>query len=151
MNAPFEKFKQRIAEHLQAGTVVLVDDESTNDLICSSFPFAGSKIDWENVPGAIDEEAGYETFVRDCLGFFQRVVSNNDISEEDPVLVMGDNQMNDLAVTTSIRTLGQILEEILDIPQHTYIAAKNGKWCMMFTMEGNMTFGHSCKGSSQDP
>lgn len=145
MSALFENFKRCIAEHLQAESVILVDDEKTNDLICSSFPFAGSKIDWEKVPGSIEEEAGYETFVRDCLGFFQRAVSNNDISQDDSVLVMGDNQMNNLAVATAIGTLEQILEDLLDIPQHTYIVAQNGDWCMTFTMEGDMTFGRSCR------
>ncbi len=104
----------------------------------STFPVLGSKIEWSNVPAAIEEVASPQAGIQDCLRFYDRVRSTYGL--HGPCVVIGDSQV-DFSIVTTVEDLRGHLDRILAIPQHHYIVAADFTWCMAFTLEGNMAFG----------
>lgn len=49
----------------------------------------------------------------------------------------------DFSVATIVEALGIVLEEVLYIPQLTYVVPLSGESCLAYTMKPRMTFGRS--------
>ena len=133
-----------ISAHVRDGGVRIVDDDKCYiDMIESGFPFVGSRIDWGQL-GDVRFEVmeSKDSFSKQCFDFLLSVRTSRSISDSEEVVVLGDSCM-EYAVVTSVRKLIDIIEDIVDLPQHTYVVESQGCWCMVFTMEGEMAFGVS--------
>jgi hypothetical protein len=143
--SPLDELLASIKPLVRDGAIELIEAEDLYiDLIERNFPFVGSKIDWVQVPGAIIISARAQFFVSDCLEFLQEQLTANNISPSASVAVVGDSAM-DFAIATKAQYLPALMANVFDLPQHTYVVATSGEWCMAFTMEGEVAFGRSCK------
>lgn len=124
---------------IKSGDVV-VDKSSDNYFaqLGSKFPVVGSKIDWEEVPGSVEEIAKDDEYIESCLSFFMKMCKKNNLNGK--VIVIGDSAIES-AFIMPIEVLKSNLKKVLGIPQHHYIIADDYSWCMSFTMEGDMAFG----------
>jgi len=112
-------------------------------LIGDRFPVAGSKIDWDHVPKSIVRCVSTEDidrYLNDADQFLAEVLSAEHLDKDQLVVVVNDRAL-EVALTMSLRTLVVCLRRILCVPQHTYVVAVDGAWCMAFTMEGDLCFG----------
>lgn len=142
---PSDYLRAAIEPLILAGSVELLQDERPFiDLIEKNFPFVGSKIDWDRVPGAVTKKLNAQSFVSECLEFLKDRLKQTAISQSAKVVVLGDSAMEQ-AVATHAGMLETLMPEVLELPQHTYVIALGGEWCMTFTMEGYADFGYSCK------
>jgi hypothetical protein len=107
--------------------------------LSASFPICGSKIDWGEVPGSIEEIADGSNYLGSCIDFFKRISEENGLKGN--CILIGDSAIES-AFILSVDVLGQCLKKVLEVPQHHYIIAENNSWCMSFTMEGEMAFGN---------
>ena len=109
------------------------------------FPLYGSKIDWDNVNGAIQKMSNVQSptiFLNDILNFINEIGAKGNFTDKDRVIVIGDSAIEE-AIRMPIKILKEILKELLQLPQHLYIVHENGDWCLTVTMEGNLCFGHA--------
>lgn len=146
MNQTLEdEFLSAMAPLIQEGSIELWGDETPFiELIEKNFPFVGSKIDWQQVPGVITKNINAHAFVPECLAFIKDQLIRFEIPPLTKVVVIGDGVLNQ-AIAARVEVLELLMSEILNLPQHTYIIELNGEWCMAFTMEGYADFGRSCK------
>lgn len=103
------------------------------------YPAQGSKIDWTRVPGAVERAESREAAQQEQFTiFFDELAAKFDLSGD--VIYVGDSA-TDFALRGSVQHMRKVLPELLEIPQHHYIIGPEAKWCMCFTMEGDMGFG----------
>ena len=142
---PSDEFFESLEPLVRDGSVELLQDESPFiELIEKNFPFVGSQIAWSKVPGAVTKQVDAQSFVKECIEFLEEQLKDAEISPSTNVVVLGDGAM-DQAIATKVETLEAIMKDVLELPQHTYLIALNGEWCMTFTMEGYADFGRSPK------
>jgi hypothetical protein len=109
-------------------------------LINERFPFVGSKIDWTSVSGSIVEKLSSTDEILQCKAFMSSCLRGMD--GKSPVVVVGDGLMN-FQIETTISGIAYCLDDVLGLPQHTYITSPLCEWCLVFTMEGDMCFGNA--------
>jgi len=130
-------------ELIKSGDVVV---EKSSDKyfaqLGTSFPTFGSKIDWEEVPGSVEENVKDDEYIESCLKFFTRICAEYGIKGR--VVLVGDSALS-CALIMSVEVLKRCIKNVLEIPQHHYIFPKDFSWCISFTMEGDMTFGFKPK------
>jgi hypothetical protein len=133
----------RLALKAQLESGLLLEAGSAADILrtlSKRFPTSGSKIDWDRVPGAIERSEANETDqLTEFVDFFDEVRTKFNLI--GPVIYAGDGP-TDLALQGSLDEFRRALSEILTIPQHHYFVGANYAWCLAFTMEGDMAFGH---------
>lgn len=116
------------------------------------FPFVGSQIDWEKVPGAVSrsvdasDTAAYRKQTKELISDARRL---GGLDDETRIIVVGDSQL-EVAIELSLRQFEDALDDFLDVPQHTYALAPDASWCLALTMEGYLDFGRS-PGSTTSP
>lgn len=122
------------------GLLQIRNEASVVSSINERFPFIGSKIDWNSVPGSIakrfssgDELVQRKSFLEDCLCDEEATLS---------IAIVGDGIMH-FGIETSLSNIGCCLDDVLELPQHTYITTPLCEWCMVFTTEGDMCFGNA--------
>jgi hypothetical protein len=111
------------------------------------FPVRGSKIDWERVPGARVlhvEITASEAYFDQAVAFAKENWIAERLDQEQQVVVVGDSAM-EVALKMPLRVLETSLRSILRMPEHNYVLAPDASWCMVFTMEGDMCFGHALR------
>lgn len=114
-------------------------------LLQRRFPVRGSKIDWDRVPAARVRRADLadsEKYFEEASAFAEEVWSSEQLDPALLVVVVGDSAMKS-ALSMSLQTLRSCLPGILRMPQHTYVLPPDASWCMVFTMEGDLCFGHA--------
>jgi hypothetical protein len=65
-------------------------------------------------------------------------------SEERVVIAIGDSAMEE-AVSLPLGVLRASIRDFLELPQHLYVLPEDASWCLSFTMEGDLAFGHAPK------
>jgi hypothetical protein len=114
-------------------------------LLEQRFPLAGSKIDWTRVPRSIVVEADpqdADSQLRHATSLLLDVTAAEGIADERVVVVIGDSAMED-AVSLPLAVLRAAMPAFLALPQHLYVLPEDGSWCLSFTMEGDVAFGHA--------
>jgi hypothetical protein len=115
------------------------DSSPVFEQLMKIFPVIGSKIDWDHVPGSIQQNEKVDDFqLPRFISFFDEVVQKFRLAGE--VIYVGDS-VTDFALEGPIDCIREVLVEVLAIPQHHYFVSPNFAWCMCFTMEGDMSFG----------
>lgn len=119
---------------------IFVEDSSDKyfELLGQSYPTYGSKIDWGEVPNSIEEEADKENYIESCLEFFDKICVKYCLNGN--IIFIGDNAI-DKAFKMPVDVLRRCLSTFLEIPQHHYIISEDYRWCIVFSMEGYMSFG----------
>jgi hypothetical protein len=107
--------------------------------LSKTYPASGSKIDWKQVPGAIerteeDESLQLERFVE----FFDEMRSRFGLT--GTVLYAGDSA-TDFVLEATVEVFRRALPEFIAIPQHHYFIGPDFSWCVCLSMEGDMGFG----------
>lgn len=102
------------------------------------FPLAGSRVDWNRVPGAVeqvekDQAAQVDRFVE----FFREM--RRRFSLQGVVTYVGDSATR-FAIQGSVDSFTAVARVLFSIPQHHYFVGPDCSWCMCFTFEGDMAF-----------
>lgn len=136
-----DELLQILGADVDAG-IITIEPDCTDYFVklTKCFPAAGTRIDWGSVPNSIDtwrdEDLDESAFVK----FFNQIVTSNNLN--GPIVYMGDSN-TEFALLTSVDVVSKYLKDILSIPQHHYLVAADFSWCMVFTFEGDMSFGYA--------
>ena len=134
-----DDFIEIIAPNIANGRIVVeYDIEKYFEQIEASFPIYGSKIEWSEVAGSIEELARLEFYSSDCIDFYNKITKT--LNPNSKVVLLGDSAM-DYALLTILKNVPEVLAKMLELPQHHFIVANDFSWCISFSMEGNMAFG----------
>jgi hypothetical protein len=115
------------------------DASDVFELVMNVYPVSGSKIDWDLVPGAIeDAEENPSRHTIRFTEFFDGICARFRLS--GVVLYAGDSSTS-FALAAAVGDMQRALPVLFEIPQHHYFVGPNGSWCMCMTMEGDMAFG----------
>jgi hypothetical protein len=107
------------------------------------YPLGGSKIDWDRVPtGRVRPNADPARWTDEAVAFTEHVIKVERLDRGTHVVAIGDGPV-DVALRLSLQTLVSCLPTLLHLPQHTYALPPDGRWCLAFTMEGNLSFGYA--------
>ncbi|WP_395739878.1 hypothetical protein [Prosthecobacter sp.] len=137
---PSNELRQTFAPLQDRGLIQMIDETPVVDLIERAFPFSGSKIDWDAVPGSQVKTRSSGSPVTECRTFLDECLRHLDPSA--PLLIVGDGIM-DFAIAVRLGDLDCCFEEIIHLPQHTYITTPTAEWCLVVTMEDDLCFGHA--------
>jgi len=133
-----ENFLKDLDEFIASGEVeVLTDNDRYINLLQEKYPFSGSKIDWEQTSAHVEKKIETND---DELAFYKDLRTSAQIPNGQQIVFISDNDIAGVLIFNS-ETLDKILERILDLPQHKYLLAESGEWCLNFTMEGFADFG----------
>lgn len=132
--------KIKISPSAERITTSVEDDKKYFDAIWQFFPFVGSKIDWLQVPHSFYEQIDRDNYHQSIHGFLDQIIDKTNVLENDLVVILGDSVL-DVAITMPVSVLSEYLDDIVRLPQHTYIVPQNLSWCATYTMEGFMDFG----------
>lgn len=134
------EIQRALEEDFSSGALKIIGDSSAIfEVLANSYPAAGSKIDWSEVPGSIRAfEESDSLQAGKFIEFFDEVVEKFSLSGD--VVYVGDSA-TDFSIRAAIEKIREILPELLDIPQHHYFIGPDFSWCMCLTMEGDMGFG----------
>ncbi len=142
---PEQDLLEALRADIAAGDVVVRrPDDAFVAVIQERYPFSGSQIDWSRVPGAVvrhEDPTASELFFGEAERFLDGIVQSEGIGADQQVVVLGDSAMA-FALVTTLGVLARWLADVLALPQHTYVMAPDGSWCFVFTMEGDLCFGH---------
>jgi hypothetical protein len=139
---------------IAAGEVkVMSGNQRYFDLLESSYPIGLNRIDWRGVKPheAYDVLRSQERQVvqaDDELLLLENARSTIDAwlsiaiaSESDHVIWIGD--ACDLAIETSRQVLLECYLPLFSSGQHSYVIPPDGKWCINYTIEGELFWGYS--------
>jgi hypothetical protein len=133
---------------------IRVDDGSLSTSLLSSFPLAAGRIDWTKVPGALLREAPPEraaganlgpgtldtrAYVEQVKQFFSECVLRAGATAEDWVVYVGDN--GDCEYRVQLGAVGELLDEIADVPEHKYFFPPDASWCFLWSFGDDLHFG----------
>ena len=103
------------------------------------FPASGSRIQWDEVPGAVEEfSKSRESELADFRRFFFRIVREKELKGE--MIYIGDS-LTERCYVCEVQDFEKVVEIFLEIPQHHFLIGKDFRWCMSFMFEGYMGFG----------
>jgi hypothetical protein len=111
--------------------------------LAECYPVAGSKIQWSKVPDSIELSEKSDDLQQTAFSdFFGKIVARYGLNGQ--AIYMGDSAIN-FSLLSSVEEFARHLGALLSIPQHHYFVAADYSWCMVFTLEGDMSFGHMPK------
>jgi hypothetical protein len=134
--------------------VIRVDGEMLSASLLAAFPCAVGRVDWRKVPGTVFRQAPPErsaganngpgtldtrAYVAEVVRFFRECVSATGDAPDSWVIFIGDNLECDYKVQLS--AVGELFEEVADVPQHKYVFPANCSWCFMWSFEDDLYFG----------
>lgn len=139
MNSYEDDLMQFFANDIAAGNIVVLPDSTEYFMkLAAKFPFQGSKIDWEALPGSIEQMERRPRFQMEAfVHFFCNITT--DCNLEGDIVYMGDS-VTDFALKSRKEIFENFLRKIFEVPQHHYFVAVDFSWCMVFTFEGDMSF-----------
>jgi len=124
------------------GTVSTHPNGTLSAVLRSRFPFTLGRVDWRFVPGSTTKEESpieldRDTEVDHAVAFLLQCLES---AKHDPkfVAVVGDNTDEEYEVLLS--DLPELLRDI-DKPEHKYVFALDGSWCLLWSLEGQLGFG----------
>ncbi|WP_322026160.1 hypothetical protein [Burkholderia sp. BCC1977] len=142
MSANFyeSELRENLKELFDSGELRVIGNSSEIfKKLADVYPAAGSKIDWNRVPGSVGRvEVKDDLQAERFADFFDEMAAEFALSGD--VIYVGDSS-TDFALEGAITTIRKILPELLSVPQHHYIVGLGCSWCMCLTMEGDMDFG----------
>jgi hypothetical protein len=140
MTSHEDQLREALSSPIKSGVLeVFPSDSDVTNGLERSFPFAGSKIDWDAVRGhssTIQTESGHQEF-RDFFDARRRELGG------DRAAFYVNDALLDCAARASLFTFQRHLDSILSIPGHHYFVAEDFSWCIAYTMEGDIDFGWS--------
>jgi hypothetical protein len=134
--------------------VVRVDGRSLSPPLDSAFPLVLGGIDWTKVPGVIQRDAPPEraaganlglgtldtrAYVQQVVSFFASCMSTVGAASDSWVAYSGDN--TDAEYKVRLDAVGELLDELADVPEHKYVFALDASWCFMWSFEDDLYFG----------
>lgn len=129
-----------LSEDIASGNIhVLTSADEHFAALSARYPICGSKIAWSRIVGSIERSERRDDFEFDAfVDFFNEMIALNGLN--GAVIYIGDGLIN-FALDSSIEIFSKKLKEIFSIPQHHYFLAPDYSWCMVFSMEGDMSYG----------
>jgi len=133
--------------------VVRVDDRSLSPILSSGFPFLVGRLDWTKVPDASFRPAPPErkhganlgpesldtrSYAQQVSAFFNECMLKIGASDSW-VAYVGDNTEPEYKVR--LDSVGELMDEVSDVPEHKYIFALDASWCFMWDFEDELYFG----------
>ena len=135
-----DEIREALRAEIDAGRLKEAGDaDNIFGLLKDFYARSGSKIDWDQVPGAIEYAEGDQSRqTTRFIEFFDEMCAKFRLS--GLVLYAGDSLTN-FALAASVVDMRRALPVLFEVPQHHYFVGPNGSWCMCMTMEGDMAFG----------
>ena len=129
------------------GLPITIEPSSSEyfEMLQRRFPVCGSKIDWDRVPNSTIRRVNTvdsEHYFDEAIAFVREMLESEGLDRESQAVVIGDSAIEG-AFRMPLYTLVLCLRTILRMPQHTYVLAPNGAWCLVLTMEGDVCFGYA--------
>ncbi|URX62465.1 hypothetical protein KR767_20930 [Luteibacter anthropi] len=123
---------------------VAMDVDPIVDVITDRYPFSGSTIDWDKVPGSIILDMRHATRVEVLNTFepwFREQVEVRGL--RGTVCVIGDDA-GSATILGDMEAVVEYAKRLVDLPQHTYIHDyPHADWMFSLVMSGWMAFGYS--------
>jgi len=107
--------------------------------LSDGFPVRGSKIDWDQVAGAVGRATDGTDEVADFIAFFDEVRQRFGL--EGNLRYAGDSG-TDFALEGTVDAIRGALPVLFKVPQHHYFTPPDHAWVLCLTMEGDMDFGY---------
>ena len=123
-----------LIEAIGYSNAILCDAGSIFDAIEFDFPILGSKINWELVPDSVERA---NLSINDCKDFFSEATV---VAAVESLTYVGDG-LTSVGVTAEVMDFAAALLTILELPQHHYFYDPANRFCITFTMEGDMHYG----------
>lgn len=140
-----ESFLLTLEPALTEGRLQLTNDvDAVVGVIEDRYPFSGSTIDWDKVPGSVIVDkvhAPRDEVLDEFERWFREQVQVRRLSGR--VCVVGDDASS-AVVLGDIDAVVEYARRLVDMPQHTYIHDyPHADWMVSLTMSGWMAFGYS--------
>lgn len=132
---------QDLDNEIRAGAISIGPDSAEYfSKLAACYPVLGSKIQWSKVPSSIEQSEPLDDLQEKAFSdFFGRMITLHKLS--GPAIYMGDSAVN-FALLSSVEEFSRKLSVLLQIPQHHYFVARDFSWCIVFSLEGDMSFGY---------
>ncbi len=137
-----DEIRHQVAEKLGDKIRILEYDAPFVARIEARFPFEGSKIDWDRVPGALVCGRERRGSNRSSLEAAQEFLAGHESTEL--LYFVGDGLM-DGVITSELECFLEVLTALLEWPQHIYVIPENADWCLAFYTEGWAGMGFATK------
>ena len=141
-----EELLNDLSESIRAGDLVVDTDVSLMfSKLKEHYPTGMSGIAWELIREGCcspspDPKPPMDEDLPRIVDFLDLFATQAQISNEDPVIVIGDCAM-DVTLRMSFQTFRNHLKLMIELPQYTYVLAKDFQWCFCYTFEDDMYFG----------
>jgi hypothetical protein len=147
--------REALAHHIESGHVgVLENADSLWIRLSSKYPFSDlGRLRWDLVPGHELYEASIdEPFIEDEQLYFQknrarltthlrRLLERACADPEQLLFWLGDHESYSLSLSATLFLTHW--EEVFSWPMHHYILPESLSWCLNYTFERDLYFGHS--------
>jgi hypothetical protein len=135
-----EEIRAALQSPIAAGVIEIAgDDSSVVRRLEEAFPFVGSRVSWDALPGHL---AARETRPdhADFRKFFE--ARRSELGGDRTAYYLSDNLL-DCTLRGSLFSFERHMDAILSIPAHHYFIANDFRWCIAYTMEGDIDFAWS--------
>lgn len=131
MGSPEQELLAKLAPRIQNEEVALVSEDDILERMNQHFPFVGSKVDWDQL-----EDTGHWTNdAGNARSILTEVFNNYRVEQGSKLFVVGDSAMGS-ALSTDAESLLMFIEDVVELPQHTYVVPPDMGWVLCFSMEG---------------
>jgi hypothetical protein len=122
-------------------------------VLMANFPCTAGRVDWRKARDVLERPApparahganisseGFQTsaYVAEVVSFFNECVLRHGIADEW-VAFVGDSMDTEYEVALSAAP--ELLAIVAEVPDHKYIFALTGAWCLMWSFEDDLYFG----------
>ncbi|MFB5652903.1 hypothetical protein ACE5IS_19885 [Leptospira wolffii] len=120
---------------------VIEDNFSFFSLVREIFPPGFNRIDWSKI--SHDESKLLQTDNRKekIHQFVSNFLIKNNISDAESIIYFGD--AIDIALQMPLALFYSLSDNLIKIPQHSYILDEDKRWCFNYTFEDEMYIGKS--------
>lgn len=140
----FDEILAELSDYLSADRMKRVDDGGRYaQAISKAFPTGINRIDWSKVPGAISTSITTgkvpEARRQQLQQFLRDALLSVGVGESETIIWVGDS--TEFVLEMSVATLSESIGILCSYPQHAYVIPSDARWCLNYTIEGEIYFG----------
>lgn len=139
MVSPEQELLIKLAPRIELGEVAVVSEDDILAKMNQELPFCGSKIDWES----LEDKVHWACDDLDSTSILAEVFNKYEVDLDAKLIVVGDSAMGS-ALLTDAQNLVGFIQEVTELPQHTYVLPLEMGWVLCYSMEGFVDAAHVC-------
>jgi len=137
--SPEQELLIKLAPRIELGEVAVVSEDDILAKMNQELPFCGSKIDWES----LEDKVHWACDDLDSTSILAEVFNKYEVDLDAKLIVVGDSAMGS-ALLTDAQNLVGFIQEVTELPQHTYVLPLEMGWVLCYSMEGFVDAAHVC-------